>query len=76
MLKLELPQELSQLLKLYLAKAHPVCCKGRLMFADAKGRPMTRASQMSAYWAMLLKKMGCRAVFPPHRCASLSFVSA
>ena len=66
---LQLPEEMQQLMAMYLEKGHPVLASSGMqhMFMDKKGRPMEKAATMTHYWQHLLTQMGAKAKFPPNR---------
>ena len=76
-LTLKLPLELSCILEIYLAAGHKLVCSqaggasSGYVFMDKKGRPMSDSQSMTLFWQDFLRKVGCRVIFPPHRCAFL-----
>lgn len=65
------------LIRIYLSVNgchHTICTHyntdKRNMFYDSKGRAMTTSQHMTLYWQHLLKAMGAKFSFPPHRCGS------
>lgn len=67
-LEVQLPQELAELAIVYMNKAHPILFPGGMpfMFPDRHGKQMGQASTLTNWWHKLLKRLGCRADFPPH----------
>ena len=72
-LTIKLPLELSTILEIYLAVGHKVMCtqgggvNTQFVFMDKKGSPMADSQSMTVFWQDLLRKVGCRVIFPPHR---------
>ena len=73
-ISIKLPAELSELLSLYLQRAHHVLSKSSkaglpqvFMFMNNHCEPMANAQDMTHYWYYLLHRMGSRHAFPPHR---------
>ena len=69
-IEVRLPNELEELLHVYIEKALPVLAGEGMdhMFMDLKGKPMLMASKMSFYWSgHLCQRLGISKVFPPNR---------
>jgi len=69
-IEVRLPNELEELLHVYIEKALPVLAGEGMdhMFMDLKGKPMLMASKMSFYWSgHLCQGLGISKVFPRNR---------
>ena len=66
-IQFKVPQELRDLLHVFLWRCHPVLSPGvPFVFSDHKGRPFLEAAQLSVHWEQLLRNCGAKAVFPPN----------
>lgn len=66
-LEFTLPQELANMLLLFMKKGHAIACPDQqVIFTKATGQPMTKASHLSQYWDRLLLKIGCQVKINPH----------
>lgn len=70
----KLHPQLQELLELYLKHGQMLVARDgcQHVFVDMKGRFMEQSSTMSLYWAKMIKKMGFKARFPPHRSVCIS----